>query len=109
MKSGKPALRRFLFLLSVLAALLAVCLLIVMKEFVEHAAFRNAVGTVCLLLLGPLLWFAIDFFVDAAINAGLGQIEIHLPKWAFILFTAILFVGAILLLADDFFESGWLR
>ena len=107
MKSANPTQRRFLFLLSVLAALLAVCLLIIVKAMVDHAAFRNALGTVSLVLFGPLLWFVIEAIVDTALDFGLGQIKMRLPRWVYRITIAILFIGSTLLMADDFLGIGW--
>ena len=105
--SGNPSPRRFLFLLSVLAAVLAVCLLVIAKSFVEHAAFRNVLGGVCFALLVPVLWLALETLVRAAFDAGLGAIEIHAPTWVYKLTLAIVFLVAALSLANEFFDIPW--
>ena len=103
----EPAQRRFLFLLSVLAALLGVCLLFITKAFVEHAAFRNALGSASLVLLVPIIYIGIDTLVSAAFDTGLGLIEIHAPKWVYKLTLALIFFVSVLWLADEIFEISW--
>jgi hypothetical protein len=106
--SRSPSPRRFLFLLSVLAALLAVCLLVIAKSFVEHAAFRNVLGTMSFALLVPVLWLTSATLVRAAFGAGLGAIEIHAPTWVYKLTLALIFLVAAPSLANEFFDIPWL-
>ena len=108
MRRDQPAQRRFLFLLSLLAAVLAVCALIIVKAFVEHAVFREALATVFIVVFGPFLWFFFEALVAAAFATGLGQIEIHFPKWVHKLMVAILVLLSLLLLVDVVFEFGWI-
>ncbi len=108
MKEIAPAQRRFLFLLSVLAALLAGCLLVFMKALVEHPALRNAIGAVALVVLGPFLWILIEAIFGAALDTGLGKIELHFPKWVHTFTIMTLFIGSIALLADEVFDLGWI-
>jgi hypothetical protein len=54
-----------------------------------------------------MLWYVIEALVSAAFDTVLGQIEIHLPKWVHQLTIGVLFLGSILLLADQIFEIKW--
>ncbi|MEQ1517418.1 MAG: hypothetical protein ABL931_13115 [Usitatibacteraceae bacterium] len=100
--------RRFLVLLSVLAALLAARSLIITKAFVEQQAFRNVVGIACVSLVGPLAYFAIEvlFAVPRRIGVarGLRQIKIRLPVWVHKLAVGTLVALGIALIAYDYFD-----
>ncbi len=106
MKPVASGQRRFLFLLSILAALLGACLAVIAKSIVEHASFRNALGSVVVMLFVPILALTIEWLAGALFASALEWVKVKLPAWCYKLTVAALAAIACLFLVDDFLGLG---